>query len=320
MRIVDTFLFSESHEAELLLAKLHVEEELVDHWIAVENAYDIKGIWKGTALAETLADPRFERFRQRLTVLTLERRFVDEYAPSVRDRVGLLARQLIRSEGAVRGYRERPFFFSEAGHRDAATQAVRDLAGPDGWVLVSDVDEMVDGSDDARATIERGMSWGTLVHLPRRRFVFDFDNVSMAAFRYVPLIRASLLGRFTLGELRLKPVGIAAGVAPLVFEYSYCYDREALARKLKTFTHSDPGEDIVSVALECNHALVRRPTSNAHWYEKVGIEEAGHPRYIVDNLDELRTNAVNPDYRAARAARYPELFGIGAGAVLTERS
>lgn len=308
-RVIDTFLFSEPHEADLLLAKLHVEEEFVTDWIGVENTFTTKGDPKDVWLEKVLdGDSRFARFRDRITVLSLSERFVEGYRPSPRDRVGRTIRRLAGSE-AARGYEERPYFFAEISQRNAATAPMEDISGGKGWVIVSDVDEMVDGSIPERSDLlERAMSRSNIVHLPRRRFVYDFDNVSMAPFRYLPMARIEKLGGRKLGDLRLTPYGVPSGLEALAFEYSYCYDRASIDRKLETFTHADPGADIVARALNCNHATTSGTLLNHHWYETVGIDEAQHPAYIVDHLQELKTNVVNPDYRNARKQTYPDLF------------
>lgn len=308
--IVDTFLFSEAHEAELLLAKLHVEEDLVTHWIAVENAYDTKGVWKGTCLGAVLEDDRFAPFLDRLTVLTLEERFHDRYKPSTRDRVEFMVRRAMGSSAALRGFEERPYFFAERKQREAANEATLDLSGGTGWVIISDVDEMVDGSSSyRRGLIERATSMANVLHLPRRRFVYDFDNVSVAPFRYVPMVRIESLGESPLGTFRLTPEGVPSCLEPLVFEYSYCYERRAIERKLVTFTHVDPGVQVVERALECNHAPVTESSmKNHHWYETIDTEEAEHPTYISEHMSELKTGVVNPEYRLARVRRYPSLF------------
>lgn len=309
--VIDTFLFSEPHETDLLLTKLHVEDTLVDHWVVVENAYSTKGDWKGLWLESVLAgDPRFEPFTNRVTVISLEERFADEFKRSIRNRVGMLFRWLTRSSEALRGYIEEPYFYAERRQRDAAYKAMMDLSGGKGWVIITDVDEMLDATSDYRLKLlEKAMVTANLIHLPRRRFVYDFDNVSMAAFRYVPMARIECLGSRPLSDLRLVPFGVPAGLEPLVFEYSYCYDRESIKRKLATFTHADPGENVLERALNCNHAPVSRgQLRNHHWYQTIGPDEAQHPQYVAQNLELLKTNVVHPDYPLARAEAYPDLF------------
>ena len=313
--LIDTFLFSEHFELEVLLAKLHVESEVVDHWIAVQNRYTTKGEPKNAQLAELVrSDTRFHRFLDRLTIITLDQAYAADYKPSVRNRLAELAYGLLRSN-KVKNYREHKYFFAERAQRDAASAAAIEIAGRYGSIMVSDVDEMLDGSTPLRRDILRRAvdSGAAVIHLPRRRFVFDYDNVSMARYRHVPLVAASALrsGTFTLGGLRQSPFGIPATPEPIVFEYSYCYTRVAIERKLSTFAHLHPGDEAIGRALRCNHALTVKAADrmrNVWWYETIDVEEARHPSYIADNLQRLRTGAVNPDYRRARQLEYPSLF------------
>ena len=90
VRVFDTFQFSEPHEASVLLAKLHIESELVEKWIVVENDYSIKGGWKGRHLESVLAsDPRFEMFRDRIVLISLSEDFAASYRYPAAERVRL---------------------------------------------------------------------------------------------------------------------------------------------------------------------------------------------------------------------------------------
>jgi len=46
-KIVDSFLFSEVYETELLLLKFILENEGVDEWIILENSYSFQGNYTG---------------------------------------------------------------------------------------------------------------------------------------------------------------------------------------------------------------------------------------------------------------------------------
>lgn len=314
-KLIDTFLFSDTYETEVLLAKLHVEADLVDHWIAVENTYSTKGAPKGAVLESVVrSDPRFLPFVERLSILTLDRPFAREYRPSLREKCTKLFYAIMRSH-SLKHHAERPYFYAEQAQRDAATELALELAPDEGAVLVTDVDEMVDSSTPQRRDLlHRALSWqAAVVHLPRRRFVYDFDNVSMARFRHVPLVSMSALrrGERTLGAVRSDHRGFPASPEPLVFEYSYCYERAAIHRKLTTFAHLHPGDNAMQRALECNHAfttLAAARMRNEWWFERVDPDEARHPVYIQANMDRLKTHAVDPQYRQARHRRYPELF------------
>lgn len=321
--VIDTFLFSEVHEADILLAKLHIEQDLVDRWVAVENAFTIKGQPKPVGLDALLKeDVRFAPFLDRVEVVTIAENFPEQFRLSASERRRRAVRHALArvhggSRSALVAYAEAPYFFAEAKQRDAALERVLDAAGgKDALVCVSDVDEILDGSDARRRHVvaQAQRADAAVVHLDRRRFAYDIDNMVLGGFRSVPAVRASALARglISLGRARLDPQGVVASPEPVAFEYSYCYGLEGLRRKLETFTHLDPGASVVDRALEYNHQLKIVPVTAvphfAYWHEKVDPEAAGHPAYILDHFEELRTGAVNPDYAMARRRAFPHVF------------
>lgn len=322
-RLIDTFLFSEVHEADILLAKLHIEQGVVDRWIAVENAFTIKGRPKPVELQDLLSsDPRFAPFLDRLDVVTIAENFPEQFQLSRAERRRRAVRQgLSRVHGGSRtalvAYAEAPYFFAEAKQRDAALERVLDAAdGDDVLVCVSDVDEILDGSDARRRHVvaQALRTDAAVVHFDRRRFAYDIDNMVLGGFRSIPAVRTSALARgvVSLGRVRLDPQGVVVSPEPIAFEYSYCYGLEGLRRKLETFTHLDPGASVVDRALEFNHQLKIVPAMSVphftYWHEQVEPEAAGHPAYILEHFDELRTDAVNPDYASARRRAFPYVF------------
>lgn len=318
--LFDAFLFSESHEADLLLAKLTIEAEMVSRWFAVENAYTIKGEPKPLTLERIMeTDERFVPFRDRVSVISISENFVEAHRRSFQDWTRFLTRVGIRPRSRSelrRGFREQPFFFSEWEQRRAAVPAILDAAGGAGWVLVSDVDEFLDVSQPSRrATVAEGMkeTGATKLLLPRLRYAYDIDNLSSGTFRTVPLLRIAGVasGHTDLGTARVVSDGFVNSGSPLVFEYSYCYSRAHIRRKLETFTHEDPGTDVADRALRCNHSPKEPSRSRidpVHWYEQVELREDLHPEYVLEHASELRTGVVNPEYREARRRYYPELF------------
>jgi hypothetical protein len=317
-RLFDAFLFAEPHETELLLAKLHVESELIDAWVVVENAYTQKGERKDTHLHDVLKDPRFDPFRDRLHVVTLDRNFRAEFRRSTRERLALAIRMAAPGYDATMyraHYDEAPNWYAERFQRDAALPVLRELGGGEGWVFATDCDEMIDGSNPARrdAIVRAIRSGAPSVSLRRQRFNYDFDNYC-PAMRSVQAASIRYLDEQQLGifHTRTRMGGMGAGPEPCVYEYSYCFSREFIVRKLETFPHLDPGRQVLEAALECNHATFGgRPTwiDPSLWYDRLPIEQSGAPTYILENFERLRTGVVNSDYAQARRRRYPELFG-----------
>lgn len=318
-RVFDAFLFAEPHESEILLAKLHVESELIDAWVVVENAYTPKGEWKGTHLRSVLdGDARFDAFRDRLHVVTLEHDARSEFRRPAKDRLSFAVGAMMRGRTAASyraRYEEAPNWFAERFQRDAALPVIRELGGGDGWVLATDCDEMLDATNPSRrdALLRAIGSGAPSVSLRRQRFNYDFDNFCPAA-RFVQAASVRYLHEQGLGvdDVRKRMGGIAAGPETCVYEYSSCLPRAAIERKLATFPHLDPGRSVLESALECNHAMHAVPTSwvdPSVWYERVPIEQTGAPTYVLENFERLRTGVVSDDYAAARRRRYPMLFG-----------
>lgn len=54
MNIIDTFLLDNTHEADLLVAKILSEQDLVSSWVIVQQKYNFKGREKPTILEGTI--------------------------------------------------------------------------------------------------------------------------------------------------------------------------------------------------------------------------------------------------------------------------
>ena len=69
-KIVDSFLFSEVFEKELLLLKFILEDQHIAEWIILENAYSFQGEYKGLHAQELInSDDRFLPFKDRITII-----------------------------------------------------------------------------------------------------------------------------------------------------------------------------------------------------------------------------------------------------------
>lgn len=318
IRVFDAFQFSEAHEVPLLLAKLTIEEPLVERWVIVENTFTHKGDPKEARLRQILdEDHRFAPFRDRIDVVRLTTNFVEEYRHRRRDWLELQAKRLspVHDDRRARTvFEERPHLHAEQRQRDAALAVVTEVGGGAGWVVVSDIDEFLDVSKAAvRDQVVAALRTGaTVTRFRRQRFNYDIDNFCPAV-RFVGCASVDHLRRTGRGlqSVRTSQDGLLPTLDPLVFEYSFCYPRAALDRKLATYIHTDPGAGPVDIALECNHGFFgSTPTTIDidQWYAKRSIEELGAPDYVLDHAAELTTGNVNPDYAEARLRRYPHLF------------
>src|SRR5436190_5643735 len=75
MKIVDSFLFSEPYEKELLLLKFILEDKGVDEWIILENAYSFQGEYKGLQARKLVeSDNRFKLFLHKIAFIEKEQK------------------------------------------------------------------------------------------------------------------------------------------------------------------------------------------------------------------------------------------------------
>ena len=153
--------------------------------------------------------------------------------------------------------------------------------------------------------------------LPRTRYWYDIDNLWLDR-------RATTLVR--LGEIRANGTEMGQHrqtwtMRPLewpkalVYEYSYCYAREDIERKFRSFAHAVYSPEEIAQSIACNHVPIssirtRKPDLESHlfWFKKVKLSRRNAPEYVRRNEDRLRTNVVPADYEANRREAYPELF------------
>jgi Glycosyltransferase family 17 len=298
MRLVDTFLFSEPHEADVLWVKLNVEDHLVDEWIVVDNSYTYQGQYKGHHLKRILlADDRFTRFRPKLHLIETE------FALDTRATNGMI----LDSEALQI---ERP-------QRAAAVPYLLAKYDDDDYVLISDVDECLDTEDfrRRRLLLQKLKAGGDIILVPRIRYWFDYDNRGLAR-RCTPLVSVRQVKRDSrLNHYRER--GLMTPVVwkrDVIFEYSYCFSRDKIMRKFDTFGHTGFEQPEVDAALRYN----QRPTSRRrerqldwsaeNWFVKRNLNSRNSPAFVREHLAELKTNVVSVEYKRNRLDDYPQYF------------
>ncbi len=294
-KIVDTFLFAEAYEAELLLAKLHVEDPLVSEFVLVESACTFRGRNKGLqAKALIASDERFAPFRDKITVIEHAGRLFD-------------------GPGCYETYYE-----NEERSRESVWDHVRSRYDDSDWLLVSDVDEMVDGTDALRAAafldhLRQGA--GCTLYFGHYRYWYDWDNRCYWDGIFTPAVQLGTVARGA-SSLRCRSRHPAVhrvhrpGQSPLFFEYTFCFPQEGMWKKLTSFIHDGYTEEDLRLALATNHwvkapARGERPGEQAvDWLETVALDAGNSPAYVRDNLARLKTDVIPADYREQRRERY----------------
>ena len=290
MKIVDSFLFSQPHERDLLLAKLHAEYEHVDEFIGLESAYDFRGNYKGLHLDEVLRHIDFDFFKDKIMVISRE--------------------TSLFPEGMEK--KETNYFLSEFASRALCWDYVKSKYADNDWLIMSDVDEMLDFSSPARRDIllegfkdsSPGIQWQNL------KFWYDFDNLNFNPDKYIPCHKVGALKErenpFHHRNnhcKRLEP-SLVCGL-----EYAYCFPRDDNWKKLNTFAHDRYTTQALDFGLHANHwhkepqrgEFLNHPTD---FFETINLDESCSTTFVLDNLDQLKVNTVNPDYAEARQSMY----------------
>lgn len=300
MKIVDSFLFSEVYEKELLLLKFILEDTGVDEWLLLENAYSFQGDYTGLHAKNLIdGDARFDQFKHKITIISKEEQ--TEVLPK-------------------HTFLDHLSYKIEYWQRDLAYDYFMQHYSNNDWIIISDVDEMIDFTSAARKNelLKRMKNAAEgLVKFPTKRFWYDFDN----AYHY--LIGNAMCSKNYLISSGKKLHHVRAENRKILyrgwkniiaFEYSSCYDAGFILRKFYTSTHTGYTPGDLRSALRCN----QRPTSeNATWktqnnryffFETVNLTEANSPAYVRENLLFYKTNSIDSNYKKNRRADYPELF------------
>lgn len=300
MKLIDTSLFADSYEATVLWVKLNLEYRGVQKWIIIENDYSLRGAYKGHHLNKLLRDDkRFDLFKEQITVMEMSEQYI---APD-------------------------PFnddFTIEIKQRNLPFDYIVDHYADDYWVKVSDVDEALDFEEPYRFS----EILGEYLNYNRESFAFqllrywyDFDN----GVYYRHSHRSATVGT-------LKKYGSIVGATnnsntqminfsrPVAFEYSFCFSRDGLWKKLNTFSHPGYTEEDLESALKCNHwvkASRRQESDNnreynladpMNWFGTVDLTPLNSPEFVRNNLKELKTYIVDKNYKENRERLFPQFF------------
>lgn len=302
-KIVDSFLFSETYEKELLLLKFILEDDGIDEWILLENAYSFQGNYTGLHAKKMIeSDSRFDRYKHKLTIISKEEKTKEIPKHQFMDDLS---------------------FQVEYWQRDLANDYFLQNYDNSDWIMVSDVDEMIDFTDGRRKKelYERmDAAKNGLLVVPTKRYWNDFDNeykviIGSAMCTKAYLVKNNKMLHHVRAENRRV---MKKGWKNIVeFEYSSCYDPEHMLTKFYTSTHTGFTPEDLKQSLRCNHRPTRgilgiRPENNTkYFFETVELTEQNSPKYVRDNLSFYKLNVIDKDYKQNRRVDYPELFTAG---------
>lgn len=289
-QIIDTFLFSEPHESDLLYIKLINQQSRVDWHIIQENAYTTKGEWKGCFANEVLKEERFAPFRDKVIVVSADNKNGDS------------------SE-------ENTNFYREGWQRTICVNVLNSIVkSGDDLVIVSDVDESIDFSCANRA--DRFDEFSKSVNgypfwIQRVRYWYDYDNLCSLPNIRIPLIQVKNISQGgALPQMRHYHDDSRTYYNwdnPLAFEYSYVFKTwQDVQRKHITYAHTGLSDTFdIQRALALN-AWIRSKNrgekrSEYDFFEKVELTEQNSPKYVRDNIQSLRTGIVATNYKENRA-------------------
>jgi hypothetical protein len=298
LRVIDTFLFSEPYEKDVLFLKIMLGSGLIDEWILIENSYTFQGKYKGHFAQELIdQDKRFDPYRHRITIIS------ENYNPN---------REASSDSEA---------FNVEFWQRDLATSYINDLSDDD-YFFITDADECVDSSDEQRKmellnTINRQPY--SLYHVSCQRYWYDFDNqyeilygIPFISVRYFKNSGKSIsqLRRENIGPCKQKWKNI------ICFEYSHCFTLEDIEKKYSSFSHVGTNINDIKEGLTNNcrvlssdrkHLLTYGPK---FFFKTVSLNPQNSPSYVRSNLAILKLGTVDQNYEKNRRHNFPKIFSL----------
>jgi len=310
-----TFLFSDPAEWELFVAKIISEKNLVQNWFVVNGAFSFKGEYIGLCAKKLLeSEPRLESYKSRITIIESEENYLEEINRKYNLALIDVIRYLRNRTHQRVVQKEKIFFSVERWARDLATSAILSETAESDWLLISDVDEILDTSGSRGKYIKDKLEATSAksIRVQQLRYVFDFDNLAPQV-KFCPIVKVELLSGANpskVSDFRFRQDGLILSAKPLIFEYSYCFSIDAIRRKLLNFAHVGPLEDMFSAAFRLNHHFVQPGFNTAKrlWLEKNQLDIECHAAYVIENFERLRTGNIASDYSSSRSIEFPGLF------------
>lgn len=304
MRIIDTFMFSEPYEADVLWVKLNVENIAVDEWVIVENSYTFQGNYKGYFLNDLLRkDTRFKIFLHKINVIETDYKF----------------REIFEDEKENYKIGEKETFSAEFKQREASKEYILSNYTDSDWLIISDTDECIDLTNDKHVILRSKIknSSSEIVSIPGIKYCFDYNN-RVYSNRSTPIVRLSCStlksNNGSFGTIRKSHcIGTFKWSKELLFEYSFCFSEESIEKKLNSFSHVGMNLELWTRGLILNCLTLRNGEypnifKVKNWFELIKLDLNNSPEFVLDNFDKLRTGIVKKDYKKRRIEELPKYF------------
>jgi hypothetical protein len=293
MKIIDTILFAYEYEKEVLLAKFNLESEVVDKFLVIESEYTFRGQYKGFQLTKVLEDKRFEPFKEKIKHLKIK--------GNTFENMGL-------------SHIEKDYFKIEHFSRAYCMDYLVENYDDNDLILITDSDEAYDFSDPVRRDVllkifkensDRGTQQRNI------KMWFDWDNACFWSDKYLPSHRLKLLKNGS-SSFYNKVSNCITTPTPILtcFEWAYAFPAEANWNKVNSFAHDKYTLPSMDRAYLGNHwhrepargeILGRDPFD---WFETIVLTEENSPKYVRENLENLKVNTINPNYAEYRVQNY----------------
>lgn len=314
-KIISTFMFSEPHELELLWLKFNVEDNYVHEWVIIEGEFSFQGKRKDKFLNKILEQSRFEKFRHKIHIIELESNYNFDYEPSFKD---LLKRKVKRwlNHNMNKNYEFVPYaehasFHAEINQRGAGFAYLKSKYAPDDLVIACDADEIFDFHGLKGEYLEELVKKNqTPFYVPREIYCYNYNNRTCRK-RYGPIAELKDFTSVKSFQNIKHPSGeknIIETEMQLIYEYTFCFSKQAILQKLSTFAHvTDLDQASVEFCLENNITLINPANldtaylkNKENFYELIKEEDLDAPKFLKDNFAHFRTNVVHLDYLESR--------------------
>lgn len=311
-KIVSTFMFSDSHEQELLWLKFNVEDSFVNEWIITESIYTFQGKIKPMFLKEILSQSRFEKFKDKIHCIYLDENFNFQFEPKFID---LLKRKAKRWLNANKNrnydlvpYAELASFYSEINQRGACLDYLKSKYSDEDIIITCDTDEIFDLTGNKITEFMNAVAmYDTPFYIKREIYCYDFDN-SANRLRYSPIVKLKdLTSKQAFHNVR-HPLNnkrtILEFSQSLAFEYTFCFSKESIIKKLTSFAHvTDLDIGAVDFCLNNNIALINPDRIDNDYiqnseslFDRILISPNNTPLFLLENISKFKTDVVDKDY------------------------